>query len=75
MRVWIPNAGALLLADNGAVSDTQMSDFLWGDHPPATVDAQIYTYVSRLRKRCAGRSVSPAARAARNCGSPNARST
>lgn len=41
---------ALLLADNGTVSDTQMSDFLWGDHPPATFNAQIYTYVSRLRK-------------------------
>ncbi|MEU4805213.1 AfsR/SARP family transcriptional regulator [Actinosynnema sp. NPDC023587] len=41
---------ALLLADNGAVSDAQMSDFLWGQHPPATYNAQIYTYVSRLRK-------------------------
>ncbi|NUT53764.1 MAG: AfsR/SARP family transcriptional regulator, partial [Saccharothrix sp.] len=45
---------ALLLADNGAVSDTQMSDFLWGDHPPATFNAQIYTYVSRLRKTLRG---------------------
>ena len=41
---------ALLLADNGSVSDVEMSDFLWGHHPPATFNAQIYTYVSRLRK-------------------------
>lgn len=45
---------ALLLADNGAVSDAQMSDSLWGDHPPATFNAQIYTYVSRLRKTLRG---------------------
>jgi DNA-binding SARP family transcriptional activator len=41
---------ALLIADNGTVSDAQMSDFLWGHHPPATFNAQIYTYISRLRK-------------------------
>lgn len=41
---------ALLIADNGAVSDARMSDLLWGHQPPATFNAQIYTYVSRLRK-------------------------
>jgi DNA-binding SARP family transcriptional activator len=41
---------ALLLADGRMLSDSQLSYFLWGEHPPNTVNAQIYTYVSRLRK-------------------------
>ncbi|MFD9904105.1 BTAD domain-containing putative transcriptional regulator [Streptomyces sp. NPDC059063] len=42
--------GALLLAEDLVVYDSQLGDFLWGQKPPATVNAQIYTYVSRLRK-------------------------
>ncbi|GAA4548794.1 AfsR/SARP family transcriptional regulator [Amycolatopsis samaneae] len=42
---------ALLLADGRVLSDAQLSELLWGENPPATVNAQIYTYVSRLRKR------------------------
>ncbi|WP_255948287.1 AfsR/SARP family transcriptional regulator [Streptomyces odontomachi] len=40
----------LLLADGRVVSDEQLADRLWDEHPPATASAQIYTYVSRLRK-------------------------
>ncbi|MFE3637293.1 BTAD domain-containing putative transcriptional regulator [Streptomyces sp. NPDC059168] len=42
---------ALLLARGRVVSDTRLSSLLWGWNPPATMNAQIYTYVSRLRKR------------------------
>lgn len=41
---------ALLLADGRVLSDSRLSYLLWGDSPPTTVSAQIYTYVSRLRK-------------------------
>jgi DNA-binding SARP family transcriptional activator len=41
---------ALLLADGRVLSDSRLSYLLWGDSPPTTVHAQIYTYVSRLRK-------------------------
>jgi DNA-binding transcriptional activator of the SARP family len=41
---------ALLLARGRMLSDSQLSYLLWGEHPPNTVNAQIYTYVSRLRK-------------------------
>jgi DNA-binding SARP family transcriptional activator len=41
---------ALLLAHGRMLSDSQLSYLLWGEHPPSTVNAQIYTYVSRLRK-------------------------
>jgi SARP family transcriptional regulator, regulator of embCAB operon len=41
---------ALLIARNGVLSDARLSDLLWGQRPPATLNAQIYTYVSRLRK-------------------------
>lgn len=40
---------ALLLARGRVVSDTRLSHLLWGWSPPATVSAQIYTYISRLR--------------------------
>ncbi|MFE9564793.1 BTAD domain-containing putative transcriptional regulator [Streptomyces sp. NPDC006487] len=40
---------ALLLARGRMVSDTRLSFLLWGWNPPATMNAQIYTYVSRLR--------------------------
>lgn len=41
---------ALLLSRNQFVSDEQIGAMLWGDRSPATFNAQIYTYVSRLRK-------------------------
>ncbi len=41
---------ALLLAREEVVSDERLSQLLWGWAPPATMSAQIYTYVSRLRK-------------------------
>lgn len=42
---------ALLLARGQVLSDDRLSFLLWGWNPPTTVDAQIYTYISRLRKR------------------------
>jgi DNA-binding SARP family transcriptional activator len=41
---------ALLLAGGHVLSDERLSTLLWGWEPPATMSAQIYTYVSRLRK-------------------------
>lgn len=41
---------ALLLARGKVVSDSRLSWLLWGMYPPVTMSAQIYTYVSRLRK-------------------------
>ncbi len=41
---------ALVLADGKAISKTEISEVLWGSSPPATRQAQIHTYVSRLRK-------------------------
>ncbi|WP_405403347.1 BTAD domain-containing putative transcriptional regulator [Streptomyces sp. NBC_01104] len=41
---------ALLLARGRVVPDSRLSALLWGANPPATMSAQIYTYVSRLRK-------------------------
>ncbi|MCJ0871774.1 AfsR/SARP family transcriptional regulator [Streptomyces sp. AP-93] len=41
---------ALLLARGRVVSDSRLIALLWGWDPPATMHAQIYTYVSRLRK-------------------------
>ncbi|MGV9321382.1 BTAD domain-containing putative transcriptional regulator [Streptomyces sp. NPDC003660] len=40
----------LLLARGRVVSDGRLSELLWGWHQPATWNAQIYTYISRLRK-------------------------
>ncbi|WP_235002218.1 AfsR/SARP family transcriptional regulator [Actinacidiphila paucisporea] len=40
----------LLLARGALVADGRLSAALWGDAPPPTSNAQIYTYVSRLRK-------------------------
>ncbi|MFF7358768.1 BTAD domain-containing putative transcriptional regulator [Streptomyces filipinensis] len=42
---------ALLLARGKVVSDERLISLLWGWNPPKTVNAQIYTYISRLRKR------------------------
>ncbi|WP_409060999.1 BTAD domain-containing putative transcriptional regulator [Streptomyces sp. SYP-A7185] len=41
---------ALLLADGLVVYDSQLGEHLWGQKAPATRNAQIYTYISRLRK-------------------------
>jgi SARP family transcriptional regulator, regulator of embCAB operon len=41
---------ALLIAGDMVVYDAQLSDHLWGQSSPTTMNAQIYTYVSRLRK-------------------------
>ncbi|MFC8080014.1 BTAD domain-containing putative transcriptional regulator [Streptomyces sp. NPDC057307] len=40
----------LLLARGALVADSRLSTALWGEAPPPTSNAQIYTYVSRLRK-------------------------
>ncbi|MFF4011846.1 BTAD domain-containing putative transcriptional regulator [Streptomyces sp. NPDC001717] len=40
---------ALLLARGRVVPDSRLSALLWGTDPPATMNAQIHTYVSRLR--------------------------
>lgn len=42
---------ALVLARGTVVSDSRLIALLWGRNAPATVAAQIYTYVSRLRKQ------------------------
>ncbi|MBC2866191.1 winged helix-turn-helix domain-containing protein [Streptomyces mexicanus] len=42
---------AMLLAEERVVSDSRLSALLWGWEPPATASAQIYTYMSRLRKQ------------------------
>ncbi|MFI8460181.1 BTAD domain-containing putative transcriptional regulator [Kitasatospora sp. NPDC085464] len=42
---------ALLLARGRVVTDARLSTLLWDWNPPATMSAQIYTYISRLRKR------------------------
>ncbi|MEU2666860.1 BTAD domain-containing putative transcriptional regulator [Micromonospora sp. DT46] len=41
---------ALLLAAGRTVPDTRLCELLWGERPPATFAAQLYNYVSRLRK-------------------------
>ncbi|MGZ3145677.1 BTAD domain-containing putative transcriptional regulator [Lentzea chajnantorensis] len=45
---------ALLLAREKVLSDAQLGEVLWGKHPPATYQAQIYTYASRLRRHLQG---------------------
>ncbi|MFH8516965.1 BTAD domain-containing putative transcriptional regulator [Streptomyces gelaticus] len=41
---------AMLLAHGRVVSDSRLGTLLWGWDPPVTASAQIYTYMSRLRK-------------------------
>ncbi|MFJ6217213.1 BTAD domain-containing putative transcriptional regulator [Streptomyces sp. NPDC092296] len=41
----------LLLARGRVVSVDRLSRLLWGWEPPATMNSQIYTYISRLRKQ------------------------
>ncbi|MFD9233290.1 AfsR/SARP family transcriptional regulator [Streptomyces anulatus] len=43
---------ALLISPGRFVSDAWLGDLLWGTTPPATKSAQLYTYVSRLRRSC-----------------------
>ncbi|GGS16825.1 MULTISPECIES: BTAD domain-containing putative transcriptional regulator [Streptomyces] len=43
---------ALLLSRGRVVSDASLSELLWGPLPPATMAAQLYTYISRLRRSC-----------------------
>ncbi|KAA2257589.1 AfsR/SARP family transcriptional regulator [Solihabitans fulvus] len=42
---------ALLLARGRVLPDARLSALLWGEKPPATLNAQVYTYVSRIRKQ------------------------
>lgn len=42
---------ALLMARGRLITDQQLTTVLWESRPPTTANAQIYTYVSRLRKR------------------------
>jgi len=48
---------ALLIAEGSLLSDARLSELLWGTRPPATFNAQIYNYVSRLRKVLGGQVV------------------
>ncbi|MFJ6215752.1 BTAD domain-containing putative transcriptional regulator [Streptomyces sp. NPDC092296] len=41
----------LLLANRRTVTDGSMGALLWGGNPPGTARAQIYSYVSQLRKQ------------------------
>ncbi|MFB4313837.1 BTAD domain-containing putative transcriptional regulator [Actinomadura sp. 21ATH] len=41
---------ALLLSRKKLIPDEELGTVLWGEKTPATFNAQIYTYVSRLRK-------------------------
>lgn len=43
---------ALLISPGRFVSDVWLAELLWGASPPATRNAQLYTYVSRLRRCC-----------------------
>ncbi|WP_326770555.1 NB-ARC domain-containing protein (plasmid) [Streptomyces sp. NBC_01591] len=45
---------AMLLAQGRVVSDSRLGALLWGWDPPVTASAQIYTYMSRLRKLLGG---------------------
>ncbi len=45
---------ALLIEHEEVVSDRRLIHLLWDDNPPRTVAAQLYTYVSRLRRRLSG---------------------
>lgn len=41
---------AMLFARGRVVSDSRLGELLWGWDPPVTASAQVYTYMSRLRK-------------------------
>lgn len=40
---------SLLLGQGRIVHDVRLAEHLWGTNPPSTLDAQLYTYASRLR--------------------------
>ncbi|WP_018220871.1 AfsR/SARP family transcriptional regulator [Salinispora pacifica] len=42
---------ALLLAGERVLPDSTLGEMLWGSRPPATYQAQIYTYASQLRRQ------------------------
>jgi DNA-binding SARP family transcriptional activator/tetratricopeptide (TPR) repeat protein len=42
--------GVLASRANRVVSRGELVDAVWGDHPPASVDSGIYTYVAGLRR-------------------------
>jgi DNA-binding SARP family transcriptional activator len=44
---------ALLLAGESVLSDAHLARLLWNGHAPVTAQAQLYTYVSRLRNALA----------------------
>ncbi|GLF99627.1 AfsR/SARP family transcriptional regulator [Streptomyces yaizuensis] len=46
---------ALVLAGDRGMSQREIRTALWGSAPPATVRAQVHTYVSRLRRALGGR--------------------
>ncbi|QES48308.1 regulator protein [Streptomyces venezuelae] len=48
---------ALLIAEGSFLPDSELSRFLWGERPPRTLHAQIYTYVSRIRRTLGPRAV------------------
>ncbi|MFP3987280.1 AfsR/SARP family transcriptional regulator [Streptomyces sp. E11-3] len=48
---------ALLLTESGFLSDNELTVLLWGSRPPGTHSAQIYNYVSRLRKTVGSTSI------------------
>ncbi|HEX2130791.1 MAG TPA: winged helix-turn-helix domain-containing protein, partial [Actinophytocola sp.] len=41
----------LALTPGRTVPDDRLAAMLWGGRPPATASAQLYTYMSRLRRR------------------------
>ncbi|WP_160507942.1 BTAD domain-containing putative transcriptional regulator [Streptomyces sp. BA2] len=45
---------ALLMAEGRVVTVARLGYLLWNDRPPKTCDAQVYTYISRLRKSLGG---------------------
>ncbi|WP_412076226.1 BTAD domain-containing putative transcriptional regulator [Streptomyces xanthophaeus] len=45
---------ALVLAGERGLSQYEIQQALWGAAPPATVRAQVHTYISRLRKALGG---------------------
>lgn len=50
----VTTLAALLIEHGRVVSDGSLIRLLWGERPPRTADAQVYTYVSRLRRQLSG---------------------
>lgn len=45
---------SLILGGGRIVHDVRLAEHLWGTNPPSTMDAQLYTYASRLRSYLGG---------------------